>query len=264
MNELDIARAGQLRAHGYLILRGHVDPVPLRAELDRTLDDAFATRRHQRGPAGNEFRYVPAMCERTPVSIDLVRRLATLAESLLSAPVLPTRAKVTAYLGATGWHHDSALPVRSIGVLAYLDALDASTGALQVRRGSHVRDVEPEACPLVVLATDPGDVIVLDEHLWHASSGGGERRQWRVDYVADEGREEDLREYYRAQYAPGWDGGYDAERYPTYGPTWRGVDARWSERLEALGAFALADAEEAHMRAVRLRRGGDGDADGEA
>lgn len=36
-----------------------------------------------------------------------------------------------------------------------------------------------------VIETEPGDVIVFDEHIIHGSTGGGERRQWRVDFVVD-------------------------------------------------------------------------------
>jgi ectoine hydroxylase-related dioxygenase (phytanoyl-CoA dioxygenase family) len=47
-----------------------------------------------------------------------------------------------------------------------------------------------KAVPAHVVETEPGDVIVLDEHLFHASAGGGTRHQWRVDYVrAPEGVE---------------------------------------------------------------------------
>jgi hypothetical protein len=37
--------------------------------------------------------------------------------------------------------------------------------------------------PAHVIETEPGDLIVIDEHLFHASSGGAVRRQWRVDYL---------------------------------------------------------------------------------
>jgi hypothetical protein len=73
-----------------------------------------------------------------------------------------------------------------------------------------------------------------------------------VDYVADDGGDDATRRaYYEAQYAIGWDGGYDAERFPSYGPAWRALDARWNERLDALGAYAAAAAEELFMRGLR-------------
>jgi hypothetical protein len=185
------------------------------------------------------------------VSLALVQRCASVATGLLGVDVLPSRAKATVYRGDTSWHHDSDLPLTSVGFVAYLDPLDGATGALRVRRGSHRREAAVDRCPVVVLDSEPGDVIVFDEHLWHASSGGGERRQWRADYLDDGGDERAQRAYYQAQYAPGWDGGYDVERFPSYGPAWRTLDPRWNERLAALGAYAAAAAEERFVRGLR-------------
>ncbi len=241
----------RLSDDGYVVLRSFVDIAALQAEFDRTMRDAFTTAHRQRGSTGNEFRYVPVMCARTPVSVSLVTDFASIAAELLGADVLPSRAKATLYSGDTDWHHDTDLAVASIGIVMYLDSLDERSGALRVRTGSHHGVGPPDAYPVVVLESLPGDVIIFDEHLWHASSGGGERRQWRVDFVADTGDDDALRSYFAAQYAPGWDGGYDVDRFPTYGPSWRQIDARWNERLTALGAYAAAGAEEAFMRSRR-------------
>ena len=88
----------------------------------------------------------------------------------------------------------------------YLDALRADTGALRVMPGSHrVGDeyadaveaarqhdgerykngegigpnwgMDGSAVPAVVLETIPGDVVLFDENLKHASFGGGGRRR---------------------------------------------------------------------------------------
>lgn len=60
-----------------------------------------------------------------------------------------------------------------------------------------------------------------------------------------------LREYFARQYSPDWDGGYDVERFPSYGAHWRTLNAQWNERLDELGAYGAAAAEEAFMRARR-------------
>ena len=245
------AAAQVVREDGYVVFRSLLAADALGAEHDATLQDAFTSSRRQAGSAGNEFRYVPTMCERTPVSIGLVVQFASVAADLVGSAVLPSRAKATEYHGDTDWHRDSDRPTISIGFVAYLDALDEESGALRVRRGSHRRGVASRSCAVDVIATAPGDVIIFDEHLWHASIGGGQRRQWRVDYVADTGDDQALRAYFTQQYAPGWDPGYDPDRYPSYGPSWRALDARWNERLDALGAYAAADAEEAFMRGRR-------------
>ena len=83
-------------------------------------------------------------------------------------------------------------------------------------------------------------------------AGGSLRRQWRVDFVADCPDTDDLlREWFARQFTVGWDGGYDVRRYPSYGPHWRSLDARWNARLDALGAYAAAEAEESAVRARR-------------
>jgi hypothetical protein len=247
-----------LLTFGYQVLRQAFDPTALLAEFDAVTDDAFTGPDHRnRGNAGNQFRYVPMMCERTPVSLDLVVQFSMVAAELLDGPVLPGRAKATTYFGSTGWHRDAESSTRSVGVFCYLDPLDAGSGALAVVPGSHhaafgdsvASYLSPGSdVPGVALATRPGDAIVVDERLFHASSGGGVRRQWRVDFVADTGDDDALRAYFAGQFAPGWDGGYDVDRYPSYGPHWRTLDQRWNDRLEQLGAYQGALDEEDAVR----------------
>ncbi len=260
------SEAAHLETFGFVVLRGLVAPAPLAREFDATMLRAFrrSDREHSNsGAAGNRFRYVPMMCERTPVSLGLIHELSSVAAALLGAPVLPVRAKATNYLGSTGWHRDTDLPVRSLGLACYLDDLEAASGALRVLPGSHRPEfgaavdgylhggADVPDVPGVALPTAPGDAIVFDEHLYHASSGGRSRRQWRIDFVADDGDDAVLGQYYRGQYAPGWDGGYDVDRYPSYGHDWRALDRRWDARLEELGAYAAAAAEEDGVRATR-------------
>jgi len=256
----------ELEASGYVVLRGLVDAASLSAELDAALADAFADHSHANtGSAGNRFRYVPMMNELTPVSLAITRQLAGVAGELLGEPVLPGRTKATRYLTGSDWHRDAEVTLRTIGMLCYLDALDAGSGALRVVPGSHRRWAATSHAPDspdggVVVATEPGDVIVFDERLLHASSGGGRwRRQWRVDFIADDragdpAAEAELRAYYAGLHAIGWDGGYDVARYPSYGAAWRRLDPRWDRRLTELGAYAAAKAEEdaaARGRATR-------------
>ena len=160
------------------------------------------------------------MSERTPTSVALCVELAPLAAQLTGGAVLPAPTKGTTYRGGTNWHRDSELPVRSIGFMCYLEPLDAGSGALHVRPGSHrpsaigvdlahVTAFRSDRSRRSPPTTAPGDVIVFDEHLLHASDGGSFRRQWRVDFVADEFDDSDevLRTYFAGQHAPGWDGG---------------------------------------------------------
>jgi hypothetical protein len=251
------------RTFGFVVLRGFFDPRALVAEVDRVLADGL--RSAPAATRGDEmrFQYVPMMTAETPVSLSLLDRAGAVAEALLGGPVLPTRAKGVRYGGNTPWHADSAAPVESAGFAAYLEPLGAESGALRVLPGSHrpelgealrahgAAGMAAAALPAHVIVTDPGDLIVFDEHLFHASAGGGARRQWRADYLRDpvsaEG-EGHVRAYFASIYPPDWDGGYDVDRFPSHGPDWQGSGRPSVARLAELGVYALAARQEAFTR----------------
>jgi hypothetical protein len=108
------------------------------------------------------------------------------------------------YAGETGWHsdvHASTWGAKSITphikVAFYLDHLTRDTGALRVIPGSHhhgdtysklLQDQVPAGeggplglhgrdIPSVSLDIIPGDLVVFDHRLKHASFGGGNRRR---------------------------------------------------------------------------------------
>jgi hypothetical protein len=234
---------------GYVVLRRFFDPDRLAAELDRTLKDGTSAQQPpQLFSAGADtvpLRYVPMMCERTPVSLDLARTLSSVAKELLGRSVLPGRAKGTEYFSDTSWHRDSQHDIQSIGCLAYLDRLSAASGALRVLPRSHTdrtrRLANDARDASVAIETRPGDVIVFDEHLVHGSGGGRERRQWRVDFVVDPSAVEvpAARQWF-AQSLPDERGdvGYDARRYTSYGAYWRSLHPGWAARLVELGVLA--------------------------
>jgi hypothetical protein len=253
---VDDADIAHFATFGFVVLRGAFDARPLSEEVDEALREGS---RASFASVVARGRYVPMMTERTPVSLSLLDRCAGLAATLVGAPVLPVRAKCVQYAGDTAWHADSDRALTSIGCAAYLESLGADNGALRVLPGSHCRDFahalsshparhDVAAVPGFVVETEPGDLVVLDEHLHHASVGGAARRQWRVDYVidpVDPEEEAEVRAYYAEVYALGWDGGYDAEAFPTYGSSWRSSGRACLERLTALGAHAAATAQEA-------------------
>jgi hypothetical protein len=49
----------------------------------------------------------------------------------------------------------------------------------------------------------------------------------------------------------GWDGGYDVDRFPSYGKFLQDQGLLWVERLRDLGAMELSEAEENHVRSRR-------------
>jgi len=100
------------------------------------------------------------------------------------------------YTGDTGWHSDGE-HARGLYVKAalYLDPVTSETGALRVIpcthrleafTGTRVRkagagrqhwDLEPKDVPCVALESTPGDLVLFNHNLMHASVGGGKRRR---------------------------------------------------------------------------------------
>jgi len=249
------------RTFGFTVLHQFFEPSALAAEIDQVMRDGLVRRVSSVGDT--RFQYVPMMSGKTPESLSLLDRLEAVAAALLGGSVLPTRAKGVRFSGNTPWHSDSASPVASVGCLAYLEPLGADNGALRVLPGSHhlaYRDAlhaqgvdgtpDPDI-PAHIVVSDPGDLILLDEHLFHASFWGATRRQWRVDFVSapmDVEAEALTKSYFAGIYPPDWDGGYDVDRYPTYGPDWRDSDRPFVTQLEALGVYELAATQEAFTR----------------
>jgi len=253
VNDQTIAR---FHDDGYAVLRRAFDPSELSAEVDDALKGGLrADGDVKSGAGGVEFRSVVMMCERTPVSLTLLDALSVLAAELLGRRVLPGRAKGTRYFGSSGLHADSDLAIPSLGFVAYLEPVDATSGAFRVVPRLHRHEGAARSIDALALPTMPGDVIVFEEHLTHGSVGGAVRRQWRVDFVADpvNGAEETLvRASFARLFDPDWDGGDDVDRYPSYGSYWQTLEHPWTARLRVLGVYELAAR---HASAMRSRNG---------
>jgi len=264
------------RAHfdtfGFVVLRGALtdgEVTRLRAEGDRAIRDA--TGAHYRvdiGLGGMTGHYIPATGARTPESVALLQRFAPLTERLLGRPVLPSATQHALLFDTSGWHTDTTHAVPSLKVAAYFDELDGDNGALRVLPGSHrlpESDLAPflnrpefddeatwreaiRQVPAHVIVSRPGDVIVFDEHLWHAAVNGSYRMQWSSGYVIDPiTSDEDarVRDYLVSQFVPGMTLDYDPAHYPHFGDLFRAVcPPRWVTQLDRLGAFAAAAAEQ--------------------
>ena len=111
------------------------------------------------------------------------------------------------YSGDTPWHSDCSHGAKlSIKLAFYLDPLDVASGSLRVIPGSHLKGgrfsqmlnavdyyrapadartglpekawgVPGQDVPAVALETEPGDVLIFQHELKHASFGGGTRRR---------------------------------------------------------------------------------------
>lgn len=247
---------------GFVVLRHAFDPRSLAAEIGRVMCDGLVSA-SRASSSEIRFNYVPMMTAETPVSLSLLDRAEAVAATLLGGTVLPTRAKGVRYCGNTPWHTDTSFPIASVGFAAYLEPLGEQDGALRVLPGSHRRELgdairalggvgmDATSLPAHVVVTEPGDVIAFDEHLFHASFGGGARRQWRADFVRDPvgaEAESQTKSYFEGIYPHDWDGGYDVDRYPSYGRVWRDSERVSAARLGELGVYELAERQEAFAR----------------
>ncbi|MET0902015.1 MAG: phytanoyl-CoA dioxygenase family protein [Acidimicrobiales bacterium] len=129
-------------------------------------------------------------------------RLLDLAQYLLGSGSSYLGSCANLYNCNVHWHDDAIVKAaegRNLHALIYLDPLDACTGALRVIPGSHHRGpfgeslrrelagaeqalpeafgVRADEVPAVVLDVVPGDVIVIDFDLLHASFHGGVGRR---------------------------------------------------------------------------------------
>jgi hypothetical protein len=192
------------RSFGFLVLRGFFEPAlieELRGEVVRTMLGVHGDRYYERpAMSGMAGHYTCLLGPWAPRTVELVdsRRLVGLAERLVGGGVLPSPCDTQGilYVDHAGWHNDTGIAVRGVKFVAYLEPLDAESGALRVLPGSHrltddnVRhlyalDLEVPDVPGQVLATEPGDVIVFDPLLYHASWAGRDRHQWSTMYLRD-------------------------------------------------------------------------------
>ena len=101
------------------------------------------------------------------------------------------------YVGDTPWHSDGWNPeVHYIKIAFYLDSLTRETGCIRVIPGSHCVDdafakrlqeyrgqseavfgMDGRDLPAVAVEPEPGDIIVFNHNLKHASFGGNTRRR---------------------------------------------------------------------------------------
>src|SRR5262249_26454357 len=136
--------------------------------------------------------------------------------------------------------------------------LDASTGALRVLPGSHrepiydqmSRDPEtafgvpPDQVPAFVFQSTPGDVLVFNQHLWHAAFGGSRHRRMGIVDFHEEPQTPDEELAFQRKLGPHYQNFVklwgERQHYPDY---WRSVGSErhqhWVRRLATLGLLDM-------------------------
>jgi hypothetical protein len=180
---------------GFLVMEGlfsQTEVDAIRAESD----DVHS--RDRDGKAETVFQFF----ERSPFLTGLLEdeRVYGLAESLLGPDFILMSTEGNRYGGETPWHSDGGtMPVPSIKVVWYLNPLRKDTGCLRVIPGSHqpgkFRDslvsflaeygtdfgLSGPEITCRPLESEPGDVVVISEPVYHASFGGRPGR--RMDAI---------------------------------------------------------------------------------
>lgn len=287
MSKLTAQQCDFFRTYGFLVVAGLLTPeltASLAGEVRQALDENYdlSLPAVEGRVTGEESVFLPMMGPRTPISRALVADpcIVDVAESLLGTDVVPKPAKGNFYRDASFWHCDvDDMNLRAIKMVTYFDALEGPSGALQVMPGSQVPEVsarlttlrtawpwttstdaeavEARMWPGQPIGTRPGDMIIFDAHLWHASLGGRDRTQWSVSYVANpvnEAERDAARSYILSFFAAGHR--YNADDYPYFDPDWaRDASEPFATGLQAIDFANSAGA--VRSRSVRNHRGSD-------
>jgi len=220
---LTTEQINHFQTFGFLILRrlfSQIEAEAIRVESDKVMSQESDTPFN-----GESSQTLFQFFERSQILISLLEddRIHGIAESLLGPDFILMSTEGNRYVGETQWHSDgSTMPVSSIKVAWYLDPLQKDTGCLRVIPGSHqpggFRDslesghsgyhtanannsqISGPDVPCYPLDSNPGDVVVISEPLYHASFGGRPGRRMNAinfaEAVLTKDQEAGLREAY--------------------------------------------------------------------
>lgn len=185
---------------GFLVFRQYFSPDET-AEISRQFDDLMAEARHGAPHEGITRQVVMQYVEKRPALSQLLEddRIYGVIEDLLGPEFVWLPSDGNYYVGNTEWHPDrrDVLPNYSVIKIAfYLDPVRKDTGCLRVIPGSHREPfksallplfehrqqrypfgVQGDGVPAYPLESDPGDVVLFNQGLWHASYGGSSHRR---------------------------------------------------------------------------------------
>lgn len=175
-------------AFGYLVFKNYLSPFEMKQISDQ-FDDSLTADRQGNSFSGDKRQTVLGVTENNPALVALLEddRFYEPMEQLLGENFTWLVSDSTLYVGDTGWHPDNGTSYQKIKYAIYLDPVRKDTGCLRVIPGSHldcyqdaVRKVmsdnhhgrSQQEIPSVALESDPGDVVMFNQRLWHSSVGG--------------------------------------------------------------------------------------------
>ena len=180
---------------GYLKLESLFAPAEV-VEIGREFDALILEARGSKQPTGERECY-QSFVERRNSLTRLIDddRIYTNLEQILGPDLVWVTSGGNLYVGDTKWHRDATLKGYSqIKTVLYLDPVGRDSGCMRVIPGSHQPPihyamepllesdaksfgVEPVDVPCVCIETEPGDVVVINETIWHATFGGRDQRR---------------------------------------------------------------------------------------
>ena len=200
---------------GFLPLRQLLSRAEV-ATMKRESIEIFDEMRDGRPFDGNKRQPVQPFFERRPFLSSLVEddRIYGIGESLLGPDFFLIGTEGNLHVGDTQWHGadlgsdymGSPHRLQSVKISFYVDTLDNENGCLRIIPGSHRRPfsehlqalkaqhddpsvmpfgVPGEEMPSVALESQPGDVLVFTENVFHGAFGGEPgRHQHAVNFMA--------------------------------------------------------------------------------
>jgi hypothetical protein len=198
---LTAEQLGAFDAFGFLKLPGLLAPSEVE-EVRREFDDVLAEDRKGRHFSREERQMVQSFVERRALLSRLIDddRIYGPMEQVLGPDLVWLTSDGNLYVGDTDWHHDATVKgYPQIKAALYLDRVQQETGCLRVIPGSHEppyhHALEPLRSgpgfgigggdvPCSYLESEPGDVLLFHQTIWHASFGGGAgRRMLALSYA---------------------------------------------------------------------------------
>jgi hypothetical protein len=187
---------------GFLVFRQAFSPDEM-AEISRVADEVLEQARNGKPWDGLVREEVLGFVEHRPELARLVEddRIYGVAEDLLGPGFVWITSDGNLYVGDTQWHPDANWPdltFHSIKFALYLDPVRKNSGCLRVIPGSHREPfyselkvlskhrgtppeypfgVTGEQIPAFPLESDPGDLVLFNHRLHHASFGGNDHRR---------------------------------------------------------------------------------------
>lgn len=184
------------------------------ARITQAFDQAFAEHAEQSITWVNSAHYnkkrfvLPNLPDRDPYLGSLLddSRMVNIASRLCGGDYNYIPSEGNIFSGDTIWHSDSYNPILQFPaghlyfkIALYLDAMPANNGAFRVLPGSHLGGVwaallgkhlaesspdlglAPDHIPCQILESQPGDIIIFNHRLWHATCHAQQPR--RMFYI---------------------------------------------------------------------------------